>query len=297
MPSFESPNGTLYFEQHGSRAEAPVLLIHGLGCQLLHWPDSFIDGLVESDLRVIYFDNRDIGLSFEVDAQPPAIADLLTAQSDPSVLSPSYSLTDMADDAVHLLNHLGQSGAHIIGVSMGGMIAQRMAIHHRHRVFSMTTLMSSTGNSEVGYPSPEAVGALAGSFTKSERNATIQATINAGNLFGGEHYLSEEYGIARFAATAYDRSNRPEGTLRQLCAIMTDGDRSEELAKVDVSTLVLHGTNDPLVHFSGSEAIAASLPQSDLVLIENLGHDLSEPVIPQLVESIVKHIQSVPTHR
>ena len=297
MPSFHSPNGTLHFEQRGSRAATPVLMIHGLGCQLIHWPDSLLDGLVSAGLRVIFWDNRDVGLSFEVDADPPTIADLLAAQSDPSVLSPSYSLSEMAEDAIHLLNHLGQSGAHIVGVSMGGMIAQRLAMHHSHRVFSMTTLMSSTGNPNVGNPNPEAVAALAGSFVANDREAIIQATVAAGNLFGGERYPSERFGIARFAELGYDRSNRPNGTLRQLSAIMTDGDRTAQLRKVDIPTLVIHGTVDPLVHHSGSEALAEALPQSELVLIDDLGHDLSEPVVPSLVESIVQHIGGIAAPR
>ena len=297
MPSFESPNGPIYFEQRGSRADPPLLLIHGLGCQLIHWPDSLLDGFVDSGFRVIVFDNRDIGLSFKVDAKPPSVADLLVAQTDPAVLVPAYSLTDMAEDVIHLLNHIGQSGAHLIGVSMGGMIAQRLVLNHPHRVFSVTSAMSTTGEQTVGQAEPEAIGALVGSFVLEERDAIIQATINAGNLFAGDHYPSEEHGIARFAEKAYERSHRPDGTLRQICAILTDGDRSSELGNVDVPMLVIHGTNDPLVHYSGSEAIASLVPGSKLCLIEKLGHDISEPIVPQLVELIVEHMSSASAPR
>ena len=293
MPSFSTPSGTIFFDQRGSRADSPILLIHGLGCQVIHWPDSLLDGLVAAGFRAVFFDNRDSGLTFEVDAEPPQIPELVQALDDPTVVSPAYTLQDMATDAVALLNHIGQSGAHIVGVSMGGMIAQHIAFQHPERVFSLTLLMSSTGSPETPKPGMEIVAALAGSIVSDTREANIEATRNSDRLFGGPHYDSVEVGIGRFVEQAYDRSHRPNGTLRQLGAILSDGDRRPKLREVGIPSLALHGTADPLVDQFGSKDLAETMPDCKLKIIENLGHDLPEPVIPEILESIVDHISSV----
>ena len=293
MPSFSTPSGTIFFDQRGSRADPPILLIHGLGCQVIHWPDSLLDGLVEAGFRAVFFDNRDSGLTFEVDADPPDIPLLVQALDDPTVVNPVYTLQDMANDAVALLNHIGQSGAHIVGVSMGGMIAQHIAFQHPERVFSLSMLMSSTGSPETPKPGMEIVAALAGSIVSDTREANIEATRNSDRLFGGPHYDSVEVGIGRFVEQAYDRSHRPNGTLRQLGAILSDGDRRPSLQEVEIPSLALHGTADPLVDQYGSKELAETMPDCKLKIIEKLGHDLPEPVIPEILDSIVEHISSV----
>lgn len=292
MPYFHSPHGQVYFEQHGSRAATPILMIHGIGCQVIHWPESVIKGLVDAEYRVIVFDNRDTGLSFSIDATPPEIADLIAAQNDPTAVEAAYSLADMAEDTVHLLNHVGQSGAHVVGVSMGGMIAQRLVLNHPKRVFSLTVIMSSTSNTDLPDASPEAVGALAQTFFLSDRQAVIDSTIAAGTVLGGQHYDSRTEGIARFAELAYDRAFNPKGTLRQFAAILSDGNRAPLLANVQVPVLAIHGDNDPLVHPSASDDIVKSVANGNLLSIPKLGHDLSESVIPQIVSAIVNHISA-----
>jgi len=282
----------MYFEQHGSRAATPVLMIHGIGCQVVHWPESFLSGLVDSGYRVIVFDNRDAGLSFSIDAEPPEIAQLIAAQNDPTAATATYSLSDMAQDAILLLNHIGQSGAHIVGTSMGGMIAQRFALNHQHRIFSLTTLMSSTGNPDLPPAAPEAVAALAQAFFLSDRQAVIDATIATGTTLSGEHFDSREVGIARFAEIAYDRAVNPQGTLRQFAAILTDGNRAPLLKELKIPVLAIHGDNDRLLDVKGSEDIVNSVQNGKLMVIEKLGHDLSEPVIPAMVEAIVEHIST-----
>lgn len=297
MPTFPAPQGPMFFEQRGSRADTPIVMIHGLGCQVVHWPDSLLDGLTSEGFRVVLPDNRDVGLSFGVEQPPPTIAQLVTAMNDPTVLDPPYRLADMADDVVHLLDHLGQSGAHFVGVSMGGMIAQYVALNHTERVFSLSLLMSSTGNPEIPNPAPEVVGALASTLLSPTREDNINAARAANQLFGGPHFDSCEVGIGRFAETAYDRASRPDGVLRQLSAILCDGDRRARLASLPIPTLLIHGDQDPLVDQFGSIDLAATIPHSRLQIIEKLGHDLPEPIIPQILESIVSHIRDHPFAR
>ncbi|MCY4128555.1 MAG: alpha/beta hydrolase [Gammaproteobacteria bacterium] len=297
MPTLRTPLGDIYFEQRGSRADPPVLLIHGVGCQLIHWPDSFLDGVVESGLRVIYYDNRDCGLSFDFGGTPPTIADLIAAREDPTLLSPPYTLADMAMDAVHLLNHIGQSGAHVVGVSMGGMIAQHLLGNYPERVFSLTSIMSTTGNSEVGEPKPEAIAALASNFVPMDRDAAIENGRNVNNLLGGPHYQSTEVGMGRFVELAYDRALRPEAMLRQFGAIVTDGDRRDAIRGSQVPVLAIHGTDDPLVAHDGSVDLIETVNNGTLRLIDKMGHDLSEPVIPEMVESTVAHILAADANR
>ena len=290
MPTLRTPLGDVYFEQRGSRADPPVLLIHGVGCQLIHWPDSFLNGIVDSGLRVIYFDNRDCGLSFDFDATPPSIEQLIAARENPTLLSPPYTLSDMAMDAVHLLNHVGQSGAHIVGVSMGGMIAQRLLANHPERVFSLTSIMSTTGNPEVGAPQPEAIAALASNFIEMEREAAIENGRNVNNLLGGPHYKSTEVGMGRFVEQAYDRALRPNALLRQFAAIVTDGDRRDAIRRSQIPVLAIHGADDPLVAHDGSVDLIETVDDGRLKLVEKMGHDLSEPLLPEIVDVTVAHI-------
>ncbi len=297
MPRFQSTSGPIYYEQHGARSATPILLIHGLGCQVIQWPESFIKGLVDADYRVITMDNRDTGLTFGVDAPPPTVVKLIAAQTVPSMVKQAYTLEDMAEDTVQLLDHIGQSGAHIIGVSMGGMIAQYLGINHPARVFSLTLLMSTTGNKKIPDPAPNAVASLAGTFKPRNREETIAASQETNMIFGGPHYDSCKYGIGRFTEQAYDRANRPDGVLRQLGAILTAPDRRKQLQKLDIPSLMIHGDHDPLMDQFGSKDLAENIPNSKLVILENLGHDLPEPVIPRFLKEILEHIGSVTTTR
>lgn len=297
MPSFHTPQGSIYFEQRGSRADPPILMIHGLGCQIVHWPESLIEGLRSEGFRVVMMDNRDAGFSFGNEQPPPEIMQLIEAIKDPAAVDPPYRLADMAEDVVHLLDHLGQSGAHLVGVSMGGMIAQYVALNHAERVFSLSLLMSSTGNPDIPTPAPEVVGALGTTVVSPTREESIEAARAANRIFGGPHFDSCEVGIGRFVETAYDRASRPDGVRRQLGAILRDGDRRAQLAKVQVPALMIHGGQDPLVDKFGSVDLAETIPKSRLVIIEELGHDLPEPLIPKFVQEIVSHVREHPVPR
>ena len=297
MPTFHTLHGSIYFEQRGSRADPPILMIHGLGCQIVHWPESLIEGLRSEGFRVVMMDNRDAGLSFGNDLSPPEILQLIAALTDPTVVDPPYRLADMAEDVVHLLDHLGQSGAHLVGVSMGGMIAQYVALNHAERVFSLSLLMSSTGNPEIPTPGPEVVGALGTTLVSPTREESIEAARAANRMFGGSHFDSCEVGIGRFVETAYDRASRPDGVRRQLAAILSDGDRRAQLATVRVPALMIHGGQDPLVDKLGSVDLSETIPKSRLLILDEMGHDLPEPLIPQIIQEIVLHIREHPAPR
>lgn len=297
MPTFQSSNGPIYFEQMGSRSAPTVLMIHGLGCQIIHWPESMLRNIVNAGFRLVIFDNRDAGYSFEVDKSSPDIMHLLEALNDPSRFEPPYTLAEMAEDVVQLLNHIGQSGAHVIGVSMGGMIAQHLAFRFPERIFSLVLLMCSSGNPEIPGASAEAIGALASTLAASDRESDIESAKAASRIFGGPHYDSCEHGIGRFCERAYDRARRPDGTTRQLAAILCDGDRSSRLTQISNPTLLIHGELDALVNPAGSDDLARLLPNVELVKVENLGHDLSEPAIPFICDNIVRHLQNVPILR
>ena len=297
MARFTAPSGEIYFEYRGARANPRVLFVHGLACQLVQWPDSLIDGIVDAGYCAAIFDNRDVGLSDGPDQPPPSLEALLEAREDPSALTPVYTLSDMAGDVVALLNHLGQGGAHIIGLSMGGMISQRLAIEHPERVYSLTSIMSSTGNPELPGPADEAIGALISTVGPGDMDTIIAQSIQAAKVFGGPHYDSEIHGIARFARRAVERAHRPEGVMRQLAAILTAEDRRPALANLDVPTLVIHGNADPLVPVEAGRDTAAAIPDAKYLEIDKLGHDLSEPVIGEIVEAIAAHIRAMEVSR
>ena len=297
MARFQAGRGSIHFTHRGARADPRVLFVHGLGCQVVHWPQSLLDGVVAAGFCAITFDNRDVGLSHGSDAPPPTVEQLLAASADASALTPTYTLSDMAADAVALLDHLGQAGAHVVGVSMGGMIGQRMAAEHAERVYSLTSIMSSTGNPALPGPTPEAIAALVGSMGSQNAEEAIENARRAARVLGGPHYASEEVGMARFTRQAIERAYRPDGVARQLAAILADGDRREALAGIRVPTLVIHGNADPLVPVEAGRETAAAIPGAKYVEIDKLGHDLPEPVIGEMLAAIIEHIAAVEVSR
>ena len=289
MPSFHSGNLTIYYEQWGSRADPPLVLIHGLSCQIIHWPQPFIDALTDAGLRVIAPDNRDIGLSDSVDAPVP---DLLDVLSDPAAHPCPYTLSDMANDTVGLLNHLGQAGAHIVGLSMGGMIAQTLAIEHPERCFSLTSIMSSSGNPDLP-PGDDEVRMKFAAPLPPERDAAIAQYQQAWQAAGGPHFDSISVGLARVSARAVERGFPPDGFVRQLLAILHQDDRRDALAKLDVPGLVIHGNADPLVPLAAGEDTANALAHGRLAVLDKLGHDLPDPMLPEIAGHIVEHVRRV----
>ena len=289
MPSFRSGNLNIYYEQWGSRADPPLVLIHGLSCQIIHWPQPFIDALTEAGLRVIAPDNRDIGLSDRVDEPAP---DLLDVLNDPAAHPCPYTLSDMAGDVVGLLNHLGQAGAHIVGLSMGGMIAQTMAIEHPERCFTLTSIMSSSGNPDLP-PGDDEVQTKFVAPLPPERDAAVAQYQQAWQAAAGPHFDSMQVGLARVSAQAIERGFPRDGFVRQLLAILHQEDRRSALAKLEVPGLVIHGNADPLVPLAAGEDTAKALANGNIAVLDKLGHDLPEPMLPEIAGHIVEHVRTV----
>ncbi|GAC1590577.1 MAG: alpha/beta hydrolase [Acidimicrobiales bacterium] len=284
MPSTHANGITLYYETHGDPASPPLLLVMGLGAQLTAWPDEFVDLLVARGFFVIRHDNRDVGLSTWFDeAGTPDLAAAVAGNADPA-----YLLSDMADDAVGLLAALGIDSAHIVGASMGGMIAQTIAINHPERVRSLVSIMSTTGAPDVGQPRPDIYPLLLRP-APTTREEAVEAGVLGARLIGSTGYPFDEAGTRKRAAASYDRAFHPVGTGRQLVAILASGDRTDALRQLDIPTLVIHGEADPLVDVSGGKATAAAVPGSTLHLMAGMGHDLPAGLWDTLAEDIASH--------
>jgi pimeloyl-ACP methyl ester carboxylesterase len=259
----------------------------GLGVQMLAWDEEFCRMLAGRGYRVVRFDNRDVGRSTKVEGGPRANV-MAALAGDPS--SASYTLDDMADDSVALLDVLGVEAAHLVGASQGGMIAQTMAIRHPERVLSLTSIMSTTGDRAVGYPHPEALPALL-ARPPADRNGFVDFVVRAWKPIGSPGFDVDEEALRAMAGASYDRGIFPDGTARQLVAILASGDRTEALRGLDVPTTVIHGTDDVLIDVSGGRATAAAIPGARLELVEGMGHDLPRAVWPRIVELIVENAE------
>jgi pimeloyl-ACP methyl ester carboxylesterase len=278
------------YQRHG-KADAPAaLLIMGVAAQLIHWPDAFCETLVGRGLQVIRFDNRDSGLSTHLrDAPAPDLPAVLAGD----LSSASYTLSDMAADAAGLLDALGIARAHVVGASMGGQIAQIMAIEHPGRVRSLVSMMSSTGNMQVGQPAPEVLRDLFSGSPPLTREDVIQRMVRAARVIGSPAYPVDENQAAARAARAYDRCYDPIGTARQAVATVASGDRTERLRDLNVPALVIHGLADRMVDVSGGRATAEAIPGAELILIEGVGHDLAPGLRPSLAERIAEFVWRV----
>jgi pimeloyl-ACP methyl ester carboxylesterase len=271
------------YETFGRPGDTPVLLVMGLATQMIGWPDEFCRGLAEQQLFVLRFDNRDIGLSTHLrDAGAPDVMAILGG--NPSSLA--YGLADLADDTVGLLDAVGLEDAHVVGASMGGMIAQLVAIRHPERVRSLTSIMSTTGEAGVGAPT-EAAMALLFAPAANDRDGAVQRAVDTYRVIGSPGFEFDETGLRERAGLSFDRAYDPAGVARQLAAILTAPDRTADLAKVAAPTLVIHGEQDGLVDVSGGRATAAAIPEAELLVVDGMGHDLPRELWPQLTERIV----------
>jgi pimeloyl-ACP methyl ester carboxylesterase len=282
MPNVTANGIELEYDTVGSPTDPSLLLVTGLGAQLIEWQEDFVRELAGHGFQVIRFDNRDAGKSSWLDELPvPDIAALLAGTS----VAP-YSLADMADDAAALLDALGIPAAHVAGASMGGRIAQRLVIDHPDKVLSLTSIMSTTGDPNVGRLNEATMAALSGP-PAGDRESAITAAIAAYRVLGSPGFpVSDEELRARAEAT-YDRGYNPAGSARQLAAVLTASDRTEALHKVTVPTTVIHGEADPLVDISGSKATAAAIPGAELVTIPGMGHDIPRGAWPRIIDAIV----------
>src|SRR3954454_6805053 len=283
----------LAYERFGDASDPPLLLVMGLATQMLGWPDEFCADLAGRELFVVRFDNRDIGLSTHLhDAPPPDVPAALRGATS----SAAYTLSDMARDAVGLLDRLGVQSAHVVGASMGGMIAQTLAIEHPERVRTLTSIMSTTGDPRVGGASDEALGALLAPPAR-DRAEAIERTVAAYRVIGSPGYELDESALRERAGLSFDRGYDPAGVGRQLVAILASRDRTERLRRVRLPARVIHGSDAPRVRPSGGRATAAAIPGAELVELDGMGHDLPRALWPSIVERIVGMVKRVGRER
>ena len=282
-----SANGIrIEYETFGDSSASPLLLIMGLGAQMILWDEQFCEQLAAKGHYVIRFDNRDIGLSTKFDeAGMPNVMEAMGAVMSGEKISSPYSLNDMADDAVGLLDALNIDKAHICGASMGGMIAQTIAIRHPDRVLSLTSIMSSTGDRSLPQGTPDAMAVLL-TPAPQEREASIEHAIKIWRTIAGPGFPFDEERIRNRATLSYDRCFNPAGVARQLVAIMAHGDRTSSLDSVTAPTLVIHGADDPLVPLECGKATAEAVSGADILVIDGMGHDLPPGAWPQIVDAI-----------
>jgi pimeloyl-ACP methyl ester carboxylesterase len=273
------------YERIGDRDAPPTLLLQGLGAQLIGWPDGFCFALAERRLQVIRYDNRDVGRSTHLhDAPRPDLPAALAGD----LSSASYTLSDMAADAVGLLDALGYETAHTVGASMGGAIAQTVAIEHPGRVRSLTSMMSTTGDMSVGQATPQTRRAIFSGPQAVTREQAVEQAIHIFAVVGSPGYPTDVAEVADRAGRAYDRGFDPVGIARQAIAAVASGDRTERLRHLNVPTLVVHGSDDVMCDPSGGRATAAAIPGAELLLIEGMGHNLPRALWSELAARIAE---------
>lgn len=271
----------------------PVLLIMGLGGQLIHWPDSFTQPLVDAGYRVIRFDNRDAGLSHHfTDLGRPRLGWLALQRALGLKPQPPYTLADMAQDSLGVLDALQLPRAHIVGVSMGGMIAQRLAIAAPERCLSLTSIMSSSGARGLPGPQPQVVRAFFAKPRMRDPEAVLRYYLDFFEVIGSPAFPSRREEMAEVIMRGYQRSYDPEGNVRQLVAIMADHARPQELTSVRVPTLVLHGREDPFVPLACGEDTARRIPGAQLAVIDGMGHDLPPEASALLMQHLLPHLKA-----
>ena len=269
------------YETFGQRSGVPVLLVMGLGGQMVAWDDEFCAMLAERGHHVIRFDNRDIGLSTHLDQAAPGkpVSAFLGRR-------PAYLIEDMAQDAAGLVEQLDVGSVHVVGVSMGGCISQALALAHPGLVRSLTSMSSSTGSRRVGHPRLDVVAKLLLGKPAKSRAEAIALSESMFRRIGSPGYPFDIERLHRLAGLEYDRRYDPAGSARQFAAILGSPDRTAALANVAVPTLVMHGEADPLIAVSGGRATAAAIPNSRLVTFPGMGHDIPEPLWPRFVDEI-----------
>ncbi len=274
----------LCYERFGEESDPPMLLIMGLGTQMIAWPDEFCAQLAERGFHVVRFDNRDIGRSTRINGAPPTPRQLLTRKIAPVL----YTLSDMATDAANLLRELNLAPAHVVGASMGGMIAQMLAAEKPESVRSLVSIMSNTGHRWKGQPAFSIWRYLL-RRSPSDREGYIEYTTRVFEAIGSRGLPFDKVRVRDMVARSYDRGHDPAGPGRQLGAIIASGDRTAALRNIRVPTLVIHGSKDKMVARSGGVATAKAIPNARLMTVDGMGHDLPEAAWPQLVPAIADH--------
>ncbi|AXK43399.1 alpha/beta fold hydrolase [Erythrobacter aureus] len=283
----------IHYEAHGDEANPPILLIMGFGAQLTLWPDELVEALANHGFRVIRYDNRDIGLSHKFDGvKAPGLVKMTLLSKIGLTPKVPYTLADMADDGAGLLDALGIAKAHIVGASMGGMIAQHFASRHADKCLSLTSIFSSTGNPKLPPAKPEALKALVTRPKTTEEEALVEHGIMLARTIGSPGYPTADERLRERTRASVRRSFYPEGPTRHLSAIVADGDRRDMLETISVPTLVLHGEDDPQVPCEGGRDTAASIRGAKLKTIPGWGHDLPLELVDELADAIADHAKA-----
>ena len=283
MPNVRANGIDLEYDEFGDPDDPGFLLVMGLTAQMTAWDERFCTQLAGHGFRVVRYDNRDVGLSSRItDGPTPDITKAFSGDHS----SASYTIEDMADDAAGLLDALGMAPAHVLGVSMGGMIVQSLATRHPDKVRSLCSVMSTTGDLSVGQASPQAIAALMAPPPANGEEAADRAVAGS-KVIGSPAYVQDEGALRQRAMASYDRSHDPAGYARQLVGIAASPDRTADLGAVSVPSLVIHGEDDPLVDVSGGRATAAAIPGAELVVIPGMGHDLPPQLWDQIIDAAV----------
>jgi pimeloyl-ACP methyl ester carboxylesterase len=279
----------LCYETFGDPEAPAMLLTMGLATQMLGWHEDFCAELADRGFHVIRFDNRDCGRSQRMDGTVPSIVQLLRRDRRAA----SYTLEDMAGDGVGLLDHLGIEAAHVMGASMGGMIAQTMAARYPDRVLSLVSMMSNTGAFWSGQPSPRLYHVLLKPPPR-DREAYKEHAVWVFSKIGSPGFERDNDDLRRIAGMSYDRGINPAGSSRQLAAIIASGDRTPLLRQITAPTLVIHGAKDKLVPTSGGRATAKAIPGARLLVIEGMAHDIPRGAWPQMLDAIEQNAARAP---
>lgn len=281
---------SITYEDKGPKDAPAILLVMGLGGQLTLWPDEFVDALVAHGFRVVRYDNRDVGLSTRFDAAGvPNLKWMFVKAALKLPVRSAYTLADMAADGMALLDHLGIARAHVVGASMGGMIAQHIAARYPDRILSLTSVMSTTGNPRLPRAQKEAMRVLANRPMSGDKEALIAYSVNAARVIGSPGYPAAEERLQRRVRSDFERGWYPQGVARQMAAIVADGDRRSMLKDVKAPTLVIHGEADPLVPIAGGRDTAETIPGARLLTIPGMGHDLPLALVDTLADAIAEH--------
>ncbi|HUO91437.1 MAG TPA: alpha/beta hydrolase [Rhizomicrobium sp.] len=286
----------LEYDERGPKDGAPILLIMGFGAQMTNWPEEFPRALADAGLRVIRFDNRDVGLSQKFEGLPDAreVRAAMTAGKKPDI---PYTLDDMAADAAALLDELGIQSAHILGGSMGGMIAQLVALNHPAKTRSLISIFSTTGEPSLPPAKPEAMAALTAKPPATDRASVIAHSLKGRSTYASTAFPFDEARLSAQIGANYDRSYYPEGTVRQMAAIVAASPRTDRLKTLSVPALVLHGSVDALIPPEGGRHTAQCIPGAKYHEIEGWGHDIPAGVVPLLMEQIVPFVAEVEERR
>lgn len=287
MPSVRANGISIEYDEFGDPDSPPLLLIMGLGGQMVAWDETLCNQLAGRGFRVIRFDNRDTGLSTKFDDICPQPAQLIVAHLQGKSVEPPYTLDDMAQDTIGLLQALAIPSAHLVGASMGGMIAQTLAIQHPQCARTLTSIMSTTSRPGLPQAKPE-VHAILMQPVPTEYNARIDHAVVIWRALAGPGFEFDEARVRERAALAYERDPEPTGTARQLLAIMTASSRKDALRSLTIPTLVIHGDADPLIPIAGGFDTAEAIPGAEMIVIEGMGHELPEATWPRITDAIVR---------